>query len=119
MSDFGSAFPLGLGEAGHAPLGAGLNSLQLSAELVERGALRYTPAGVPAVECQLAHSSLQVEAGIERQVHLEISAIALADVAGQLAQINPGTLLDVSGFLAPARKGSRTLRLHLTRIVPH
>lgn len=119
MSDFGSAFPLASGDAGVAGCEPGSNQLTLSAELLERGALRYTPAAVPVVECQLSHSSLQLEGGIERQVHLEIPAVALAEMAGQLQQISPGSRLEVTGFLAPLRRGSRTLRLHLTRIVPY
>ena len=88
MSDFGSAFPLASGGAGVAGWEPGSNQLTLSAELLERGALRYTPAAVPVVECQLSHSSLQLEGGIERQVHLEIPAVALAEMAGQLQQIS-------------------------------
>lgn len=107
------------GDAAQPAAGAGTNLLTLSAELIERGALRYTPAAVPVVECQLMHSSLQTEGSIERQVHLEIPAVALADMAAQLQQIVPGTRLEATGFLAPLRRGSRTLRLHLTRIVPY
>lgn len=119
MSDFGSSFPLASGDAGQTGWEAGTNLLTLCAELVERGALRYTPAAVPVVECQLLHRSLQIEGGVERQVHLEIAAVALADMAGQLQQITPGARLEATGFLAPLRRGSRSFRLHLTRIVPH
>ena len=31
-----------------------LNHLVLTARLIERGPLRYTPAGVPALDCRLA-----------------------------------------------------------------
>lgn len=116
VSDFGSAFPLAADAGSQQPWSAGINQLTLRAELAERGALRYTPAGVPAVECLLAHRSLQTEAGIQRQIQLEIGALALAGMATQLAQIDPGAQLEVQGFLAPQRKSGKALRLHLTRI---
>jgi hypothetical protein len=36
---------------------AGVNRLVLSAQLVERGALRYTPAGLPAFDLELKNES--------------------------------------------------------------
>ncbi len=94
----------------------GIDTLVLSACLSERGVMRYTPAGVPAMECRLAHRSVQQEAGIGRQVEFEIGAVALGEMAQQLAQIQPGALVTVTGFLAPLRRSSRTLLVHLTRI---
>ncbi|MEP7102565.1 MAG: primosomal replication protein N, partial [Burkholderiales bacterium] len=34
-----------------------MNRLVLTAQLVERGALRYTPAGLPALDLSLKHES--------------------------------------------------------------
>jgi primosomal replication protein N len=34
-----------------------MNRLVLQAQLVERGALRYTPAGIPALDLNLKHES--------------------------------------------------------------
>ncbi|MDF7003144.1 hypothetical protein NMT73_25150, partial [Escherichia coli] len=39
-----------------------INRLQLVATLVEREVMRYTPAGVPIVNCLLAYSGQAVEA---------------------------------------------------------
>ncbi|MDO5102312.1 MAG: primosomal replication protein N [Lautropia sp.] len=94
----------------------GLNTLVLSACLSERSAMRYTPAGVPVMECKLTHRSIQHEAGLGRQVGFEMGAVAMADLAHQLDSLAPGSLLTVTGFLAPLRKSSRSLLLHLTRI---
>jgi len=51
-----------------------LNRLELSGRLLERGALRLTPAGLAALEFKLAHESEQDEAGGKRKVHAELAA---------------------------------------------
>ena len=102
-----------------APLTAGEdgeNHLLLTATLTGRETLRYNLSGVPVTECRLSHVSRQVEAGIERQVRLDIPAVALGDLARELAGIDPGTRLTVGGFLTPLRRTGRVLCLHLTRI---
>lgn len=76
--------------------------------------LRYSPAGVPVMQCLLEHRSSQLEAEVSRQVQFEIKAVALGTMAAELEAIDPGTELAVRGFLAPLRKGSRTLLLHIT-----
>lgn len=103
-------------EADEQPADPGLNTVVLSACLSERSFTRYTPAGVPVVECRLVHRSIQQEAGLGRQVGLEIGAVGMGEMAHQLESLAPGSLLTVTGFLAPLRKSSRTLLLHLTRI---
>ncbi|MFN7607914.1 MAG: primosomal replication protein N, partial [Ralstonia sp.] len=45
-----------------------INRLQLVATLVEREVMRYTPAGVPIVNCLLAYSGQAVEAQTVRQI---------------------------------------------------
>ena len=70
------------------------------------------------LECRLAHRSTQREAGIDRVVEFEIGALALGDQAGLLEKTGPGDEIAVEGFLAPARKASRTLLLHITRFTP-
>jgi len=75
--------------------------------------LRYTPAGLPALEMQLSHESEVVEAGLSRRVEFEISAIALGDVALLLADTPLGAFLSIEGFLAPVRKGATKLVLHI------
>lgn len=75
--------------------------------------MRYTPAGVPVVEMQLEHSSEVIEAGRPRRIEMVLPALALGDLARMLAQTPLGTVLQLQGFLAPTRKGSSRLRLHL------
>ena len=43
-----------------------MNRLQLTASVVEREPVRYTPAGVPIASCTLHHRTEVVEAGIAR-----------------------------------------------------
>lgn len=78
--------------------------------------IRYSPAGVPVLECRLAHRSIRLEAGVERSVEFEIGALALGETVAKLDAIDPGVEVSVDGFLAPSRKGSKTLLLHITRI---
>jgi primosomal replication protein N len=66
------------------------------------------------LECLLAHRSTQLEAQVPREVEFEIRALALGSIVNELVRVAPGTALSVEGFLAPARKGSKTLLLHIT-----
>jgi primosomal replication protein N len=90
-----------------------MNTLELSARVLECEPLRHTPAGLPALEMLLAHESKVIEAGQTRRVELTISAVALGDLALLLAETALGSELHVQGFLAPTRKDSIKLKLHL------
>lgn len=92
-----------------------MNQLLLIARVLESEPLRHTPAGVAAVEMLLSHESEVIEAGHPRRVELTISAVALGDLAHMLAGIALGTELKVEGFLAPTRKDSVKLKLHMQR----
>jgi len=85
----------------------------LTAAAQEVKALRYTPAGLPVVEMLLDHVSEVLEAGQTRRVALQLPAVALGDVALLLADVPLGAGLHVQGFLAPLRKGSGRIVLHV------
>jgi len=55
-----------------------------------------------------------VEARSERHLDFEFDAIAVGEVAGRLAKVALGTKLLLDGFLAPASRRSRRIRLHIT-----
>ena len=93
-----------------------LNRLELSGRLLELGALRYTPAGVAAIEFKVAHESEQDEAGGRRKVTAEIGAIAFESQAKLLAGRPLGSEVRLQGFLAVKGKRSRKLLLHVTNI---
>jgi len=90
-----------------------MNQLQLNAVLIERSALRYTPAGIPVIEMQLQHCSQALDAGLPRQLDFAFGAIAIGATAQQLAGVDLGGELALSGFLAPRSRRSRRLLVHV------
>ena len=88
----------------------------MSGRLLELGALRYTPAGVAAVEFRLAHQSEQDEAGGKRTIQAEVGAIAFETQAKLLAGRPLGSAVKVQGFLGAKSKRSKKLVLHVTNI---
>lgn len=92
------------------------NRTELSGSLLERGPLRRTPAGVPAIEFRLGHGSEQIEAGVSRWVDCEMACVALGQSANLLAAAKPGDGLRVTGFLAAKSLKSRQPILHVNEI---
>jgi primosomal replication protein N len=92
------------------------NRLVLDAQLVELNPLRMTPAGVPMVECLLAHRSRQWEAGAEREVSCELRAVVLGELARLVAAASPGTAARVEGFIAARSLKSRSPVLHVNTV---
>ena len=90
-----------------------MNQIALSATVLDIQPLRYTPAGLPALEMILEHQSEVEQAGHQRRIDLTIPAVALGDIALLLADMALGTPLSIKGFLAPSRKGSSKLILHV------
>jgi len=89
-----------------------VNHTDLSACIAELSALRYTPAGLPALDLMLEHSSQQTEAGHPRQVNLKIRALALGNQAERLSRQAVGSQWRFQGFLATPRQG-RSVVLHI------
>ncbi|WP_428423567.1 primosomal replication protein N [Methylibium sp.] len=90
-----------------------MNRVVLQAQLVERGVMRYTPAGMPALDLSLKHESQLTEAGLPRRVSLEIRAVGIGAVAEQLGKLAVGDTAGFAGFLGPNRNGKGVL-LHIT-----
>ena len=93
-----------------------MNRLVLSGSISERGALRYTPAGLPALDLQLAHESEVTHEGQARKVVLQIKALVIGPLVGSLAAMPLGQQAGFAGFLAPARNGRGTL-FHITELL--
>ncbi len=87
--------------------------MTLDARLQTRGALRFTPAGVPALDFELAHESTQLEAGSERRVACELAAVALGPLARKIADVSPGAEIRCTGFLARRYRTGITVALHV------
>ncbi|MDE2417046.1 MAG: primosomal replication protein N [Burkholderiales bacterium] len=67
--------------------------------------MRYTPAGLPALNLRLEHESEVVEAGGKRTVKVAMKAVAFGTLAERLAKQAIGSVWNFSGFLANARQG--------------
>jgi len=93
-----------------------VNHVELTACIAELSALRYTPAGIPAVNFILEHESEISEAGItgqaSRQVKLTVRAVAFGSLAEQAIQLPLGKTLRFTGFLINART-SKSVVFHI------
>ena len=90
-----------------------MNRVLLSAQIVERKALRYTPAGLPALDLVLQHESEVTEVQQNRKVKLEIKAVALGSMAEKLNRQETGVTFGLVGFLGAPRTG-RGVLMHIT-----
>jgi primosomal replication protein N len=88
------------------------NSLVLSACIAEVETMRYTPAGLPALNLRLEHESQVAEAGGQRTVKVVVKAVAFGTLAERLAKQAIGSVWKFSGFLANARQG-KSLVFHI------
>jgi primosomal replication protein N len=90
-----------------------MNHAVLSAVLGERGALRYTPAGLPALDMQLLHESEVSHEGQARKVSLQMKALVIGSLVPTVAALPLGSVATFSGFLASSRNG-KGLLFHVT-----
>ncbi len=81
------------------------NQLVLGAAIAELDPMRYTPAGLPALNMRLMHESDVQEAGQMRQVKAVIGAVAFGAVAERLGRQAIGSVWRFQGFLATPRNG--------------
>jgi len=81
------------------------NSLHLTASIAAAQALRYTPAGVAALDLRLEHSSQRAQPDGNRTVNVAIGAVAFGTLAERLVRQSIGSVWRFSGFLANARQG--------------
>ena len=91
------------------------NRVLVTASLAEIKILRYTPAGLPAVDVVLEHRSMQAEAGQDRQVNALLKAVAFGSLAERIARQAVGSTWTFQGFLATPRN-SKALVLHIQDI---
>ena len=85
-----------------------MNRIRLRARLVARDTMRYTPAGLPAIDARFRHSGSVTEAGTERTLDFEFDALALGPVAERLSALPLDAETELDGFVAPrSRRGTR------------
>jgi len=94
-----------------------MNRVVITAQIVERQALRYTPAGLPALDLRIAHASQVQEAGAVRQVSFEMRAVGIGAVAEELSRFAVGDTARIAGFLGPIARG-KSVVLHITELQP-
>jgi primosomal replication protein N len=94
-----------------------VNRVALTAHIAEASALRYTPAGLPALDFRLEHESQVQEAGQARQVKAQIRAVAVGSVAETIARQPIGSRWEFHGFLATPRNGKHPV-LHIQSFEP-
>lgn len=92
-----------------------MNRWALDATLQERGALRYTPAGIPALDLNLRHESEATEAGHKRKVSVEIRAVAFGELTHRLGSMEIGSTCGFAGFIGSQRNG-RGVLFHVTEV---
>jgi primosomal replication protein N len=89
--------------------------LLLAATIVQRSVLRYTPAGLPALDLVLAHRSEVSEDGQPRQVQLELKSVGIGSVTQALQSMALDAPAQFAGFLAASRNG-RGLVFHINAV---
>ncbi|MCV2422422.1 primosomal replication protein N [Paucibacter sp. DJ2R-2] len=95
-----------------------MNQLVLQAQLLELGLVRYTPAGLMALDCMLKHESQVQEAGKPRKVSMEIKAVAIGEIGKRLQSLGVGGNALFTGFLSAQKNGRGTI-FHLTALTPN
>jgi len=90
-----------------------MNQLILQAQLLELGLVRYTPAGLMALDLGLKHESQVQEAGRPRKVSMEIKAVAIGEICKRLQALGVGGAALFEGFLTNQRNGRGTI-FHVT-----
>ena len=87
----------------------------MTAAIVERGALRFTPAGLPALDVSLKHESEIVELGGKRKVSVEVRGKAVGAVTEALLAARLGVEHGFEGFVGSQRNG-RGIVFHIQSI---
>ena len=87
----------------------------MTASIAEASPLRYTPAGIPALNLVLEHESEVVEGGANRQVKLTVRAVAFGVLAETGSKLELGKYHLFTGFLINART-SKSIVFHIQAI---
>ena len=86
-----------------------MNQLVLTACLVEVSPLRYTPAGLPALNFSLESDTEIQETGTKRQVKVSLKALAIGHLAESIGKQTLGSVWKFTGFLGAASQGKNVV----------
>lgn len=92
------------------------NLLILTASLIAKDAIRYTPAGLPVILCQLHHDGEASEANQMRQVRMNVEAVAIGNIHHVLLAMDLGATAEFEGFLTQKTLRNERLVFHITKI---
>lgn len=96
-----------------------VNRISISGVIVKGPDTRVTPAGIPITRFILEHRSIQMEAGLERQIQCRTPVVASGtQFQKRLGVIKPGERVSVKGFLNQTRfwGQDKQLVIHVTEI---
>jgi primosomal replication protein N len=96
--------------------GAYRNDFCITAKLVKKNDIRYSPAGQTIIEGQLESSGIVVEAGIERKVNLNLLVVVIGELADAFHQMQIGEERNFCGFMAHQSIRHPALVFHITQI---
>lgn len=82
-----------------------MNLLQITATIAQVYPLRYTPAGLPALDVVLEHESLVTDTGTPRQVKVSLRAVTFGTQAETLLKASMDVEWIFSGYLGMSRNG--------------
>jgi len=91
-----------------------LNYLEISGEVCHVDPVRYTPAGIPALNLILKHSSEQIEANLKRTINCELSAKIMGNDA--LIPLKVGDRIKTKGIIGNKSAKSNQLIFHINFI---
>jgi primosomal replication protein N len=77
--------------------------------------MRYTPAGLPALDLLLRHESEVTQDGQPRKVSVDIRARAIGEITRRIATLELGSPHGFAGFLGSQRNG-RGIVFHVTEL---
>jgi primosomal replication protein N len=77
--------------------------------------MRYTPAGLPALDLSLKHESQVQQDGQPRKVSMEIKARAIGEITQRIVALELGSTHGFAGFLGSQRNG-RGIVFHVTEL---
>jgi primosomal replication protein N len=92
------------------------NWLRLSAAVVEKNPLRYTPAGRAALDFWLEQHESIFDAGRPRQNQLRLKAVAFDQMAEAIDRLQMGETRGFEGFLSNARFG-KSVVFHIQNLI--
>jgi len=92
-----------------------VNRLDIVARIDAISTTRYTPAGLPVVDCQLEHDSTLEEAGTLREIQLQLKSVAMGTLAETMSQLPLKQLCRFTGFLASTQR-SKSVIFHIQSI---